>query len=114
MNSQFLEWKTKYELGVEEIDSQHRLFFEVIIRLVEALNDKHDLNYLMSLITELNAFARFHFMSEENMMVLVGFPGYEKHKNHHVELLGLLANKKMEFNNSMSDEQLMSIIYFIR
>ena len=80
MNNEFIEWLTKYEIGIEDIDLQHHFFFNLINRLAGELTRSDDLNYQNALVSELNAYARFHFISEENMMFRVGYPESVNHK----------------------------------
>ena len=43
-------------------------------------------------LEELHKYADFHFTSEENVMLMNGYPDYEKHKKQHDELIQTLAN----------------------
>ncbi len=86
-------WQSNYELGVEDIDLQHRFFFNLINRLAAELLKTQDTQYRMDLINELNAYAKFHFISEENMMRKSNYPGFSYHKNLHFELIQQLSTR---------------------
>lgn len=86
-------WKSSYNLGVEDIDLQHRFFFNLINRLATELLQSGDLQRRMDLINELNAYAKFHFISEENMMRKSEYPGFSSHKSLHYELIQQLSTK---------------------
>ena len=93
MNNEIIEWQSKYEVGIEDIDFQHHFFLNLINRLASELTGLNDIEYQNALISELNAYARFHFISEENMMFRSGFPGYMNHKNLHLELIDQLSSR---------------------
>lgn len=86
-------WRKDYELGVEDIDLQHRFFFNLVNRIATELLQTKDVQYRMDLINELNAYAKFHFISEENMMRKSNYPGFSYHKNLHFELIQQLSTK---------------------
>ena len=89
-----IEWQTKYELGIEDIDYQHHFFFNLITRLANELKEANNLDYRARIISELNAYARFHFISEENMMIRSRYPGIEEHKILHFELIDQLSARQ--------------------
>ena len=56
-----------------------------------------------ALIAELNAYARFHFISEENMMARAGYPDLEAHRKHHNEVSATYASIASVINASPSE-----------
>lgn len=89
-----MAWNSSYEIGMEDIDFQHHFFLNLINRLAGQLLATHDLDYRNALISELNAYAKFHFLSEENMMRREHYPLLEEHRNHHRELVNQLSVKQ--------------------
>lgn len=87
-------WSASYELGIEDVDLQHRFFFNLINRLALELQQAKDMQYRTDLINELNAYAKFHFISEENMMRKARYPDFLQHKAQHVELIEQLSSKE--------------------
>ena len=86
-------WEACYELGVEDIDLQHHFFFNLINRLASELVRTDNVQYRGELINELNAYAKFHFISEENMMRKSAYPHFLHHQNLHVELIEQLSTR---------------------
>ena len=86
-------WEVGYELGIEDIDLQHHFFFNLINRLAKELLQANDAQYRGALINELNAYAKFHFISEENMMRKSAYPHFSHHQNLHVELIEQLSTR---------------------
>lgn len=89
-----LEWSSEYELGVGEIDLQHRYFMMLINRLYQALQSGDDYAFQVALLKELNAYVKFHFISEENMMRQAGYAHLAEHHRHHIELIDKLNGKE--------------------
>lgn len=108
-NAAQIQWKAAYELGVETIDLQHKYFFNLIIRFAEEINGDHF--YQRRLIQELNAYAKFHFISEENMMYKAGYPLLPEHKTHHIALINALNAKQAAF--LFGDLQADEIVVFL-
>ncbi|MCF6354184.1 MAG: hemerythrin family protein [Candidatus Polarisedimenticolaceae bacterium] len=81
-----LAWDQKWSVGVEGIDLQHRYFIDLINRIY-AETEARDTTHQTRLINELGSYTQQHFMSEENIMHKLGFPGMEKHCATHQELL---------------------------
>lgn len=94
MSKHLGKWSACYELGIEDIDLQHHFFFNLINRLAVELEQAKDVQYRIDLINELNAYAKFHFISEENMMRKSEYPDFMYHKSLHLELIGKLSTKE--------------------
>lgn len=95
-----MQWRSEFETRVEEIDLQHRFFLRLINRLGEELSTAQDPNYRQRLIDELHRYAKFHFLSEENLMVKFGYPAFDSHRKHHLDLLDNLSSRA---NNQSRD-----------
>jgi hemerythrin-like metal-binding protein len=108
-----LGWKKKYELGVEDIDLQHHYFLNLINRIADEVKKSEDKQYIESLAAELNAYARFHFISEETMMLHAGYPDYEEHRQCHFELLEQLGIEQYNLIHDPSETEVDRIITFL-
>ncbi len=104
INEKDLEWSPKYNLGVSEIDLQHQYFLSLINRICGSLNDNKYRDYHSSFISELNYYARFHFISEENLMAIAGYPELEDHKQKHRDLIQELYVKQFWIDGSQTAE----------
>ncbi len=108
MQRKNLSWKVNYDLGIEDIDYQHHYFLNLINRLSEELSEVTAPARQAALIAELNAYARFHFVSEENIMAKAGYPQLEDHRELHLDLIRQLNSReallKLENSNQRADE----------
>lgn len=93
-----IEWKKKYEIGHPRIDFEHRIFVDLISRIIDAVDENKDEEYLQRMIYELRKYTEFHFVSEENIMYSVSYPDYDSHVESHRELLERFSQKKMEMD----------------
>lgn len=81
-----LEWLDTFELGVPEIDGEHRTMLDLMkaVQLAVAARDrKRGEQYLDRLL----AFSRSHFAREETLLEGWGYPDTAKHANYHAKLL---------------------------
>ncbi len=95
-----LNWKDQYNTGISEIDYQHRYFLSLIKRITTVIRDKKDHTYCQRLFMELVYYTKFHFYSEENIMVYFNYPYLKEHQRIHHDLVDLLTNEI----NSMDDD----------
>lgn len=113
MERAHITWQDSYVLGIQDIDFQHHYFLNLINRLIDDLRQHGDPTVQGALVSELNAYARFHFISEENMMLRAGYPRIDEHKLHHRQLLDQLSLKQLQLEVRHSEESLNEIIDFL-
>lgn len=93
-------WKKSYEIGVAEIDMQHRQLVGFINELSEAMMVKQGHRTVPHVIEELGAYILLHFTTEEALMEKSFYPGRADHHNKHLELTGkFLAFKDRYFQD---------------
>ena len=88
-----LKWEKRFEIGHERIDFEHMIFFDLIMTLEQCIQSDGDPERAKRTINEIVKYARFHFISEENIMEDVGYPGLADHRELHVELIDKLHNQ---------------------
>ena len=92
------KWQDKYNIGVDAIDVEHRNLITCINKLVAA--QTLDKTIILKLADEVIMYAKFHFMSEENLMYLTKYPKYEQHCEYHKILLKKLTAKRNKIAES--------------
>lgn len=113
-DSNKLDWDKKYELGIEDIDLQHHYFLNLIKKINELIHHPKFKVYKSRLLSELNAYAQFHFISEENMMLAAGYQDLGNHQRQHKELLTKLTLKENQIKSNPEDEEeLKEIVQFL-
>lgn len=82
-----MEWKDTYNIGVKEIDDQHRQLADMITRLEKALSTELVNKEIGNTLKFLVDYTKKHFAAEEEVMVGSGFPGLSQHKELHKNLI---------------------------
>ena len=82
-----IEWKKEFELGVPEIDSEHRELIELINSTYAALQAQRGSSNIMAFLGEIFAKISAHFALEESIMRKYRYDGYLEHKHEHERLL---------------------------
>lgn len=77
---------TKYEIGLAEIDNDHRRIIAIMLRVRNALHKK---NYKLCslLLDEFVGEAEEHFLAEEKILRHAKYPGLNNHIVYHQELI---------------------------
>ena len=110
-----VKWDDKYKIGVEDIDLQHHYFLNLINRIENEIKKADNYEYVKSLVSELNAYTKFHFLSEEGMMLHSGYPKLEEHKQLHYDLIQSLGTEQYKLLTyyQKGDERMFEIIKFL-
>ena len=81
-----VEWSTALEIGDKEIDSQHRIFIDIINKLQDAffsdeVGDTTEIQ--ISILQELLEYTKYHFSYEEQRMRDAQYPDVAAHWRLH-------------------------------
>lgn len=98
-----MDWDKKFEVGNHKIDLEHQVFFDLVQAITVAEKQNFSRDKTRRLIAETMKYAEFHFLSEENMMVDVGYPDFEAHHAQHVALMQHLQSAVVKFEIGGSD-----------
>ncbi len=97
-----IQWDAKFSVGNEKIDREHRVFLDLVRSCSEAVEDGSDPGFTLRLLEELSLYARFHFFSEETLMIKSAYPDQEAHHRDHVRLLAELRDRIHEYREDTS------------
>lgn len=81
-----IEWTPALELGVEQMDRQHRQLVKILNELHQAMLGGSQPRDLMRVMKELILYTKYHFTTEERLMAETGYPGLPRHKQKHEAL----------------------------
>ena len=86
-------------VGSEDLEAEHALQYKLLGE-AERLLESGDRVAAREVITQLHSYSDAHFASEQVLMRLHSYPGYQAHEREHGELLrvleGLLSNLDAE------------------
>ena len=105
-NNYGMAWSENYELGCDQVDSQHKRLFELVRDLVKACTEGYDTQVLNETITFLVQYTVLHFKDEEMFMINHNYPEYESHKLLHDDFKITVRNLVQEFNDTGSTSEL--------
>lgn len=80
-------WNSNFNTGIERIDFEHKIFIELVNSLKKSLDSNCPKSELLRILMEIEKYAEFHFISEENFMMRIEYPDFKKHQIQHFELL---------------------------
>lgn len=79
-------WKPSYEIGVPEIDAQHRALVRLINQLFDAMKEDRGQAAMSLILDELFDYVQLHFTTEENCMRDHGYGDLQQHVHEHLDL----------------------------
>lgn len=91
-----LPWKDEYNVNVGVMDTQHRRMADLVNELHTAFRSKRTGKEIRATLSELIAFTRLHFATEEELMLKYSYPGYPAHQAAHKLVLGQM-NKLADY-----------------
>ena len=104
-------WKDRYNLGVSQIDQQHKELFSRVSNFVETLRSNDSWDKRVEKVNETLSFMKdyviTHFHDEEEYQRSIDYPGYEFHKQLHDDMVNYVGEVSKRYEQSNNNEQLM-------
>jgi hemerythrin len=82
-----INWLSRYQTGIAEIDAQHMLLYEVVNDLIDSFRRGDPNDQVAGVVNFLVTYTLEHFDSEEAWMERQGYPGLEAHRKEHQDLI---------------------------
>jgi len=93
-------WTPNLSVGVENIDSQHKIWFEKADQLFQAGKNGKSSEVVVQLFDFLDDYTKQHFHDEEMYMLSIRYPEIEAQKSAHKKFIADLAKLKTEYQTS--------------
>ena len=108
----YVDWSEEFSVGVKEIDQQHKRFIVIMNDLYEALENQDERIVLGDIITQLAAYANYHFLTEEKYMDEYDYEGTTQHKKEHQALRDDIAvfGEKYQQNEEKYAQELLHFV----
>lgn len=109
----YADWTPDFTVHHPVMDEQHQTIFRLVNELHLAIFQKKTRDVLGHVVDELIDYTERHFAEEENLMRRVKFPGYDKHKESHDQLLRQVLDFESKFrsgDNSFSAEMFQFLV----
>lgn len=91
----------KFNIGVTAVDSEHKHLLSCINKLISVQERGVDKAIILRLADETLLYAKFHFLSEENLMCLTHYPSIVKHSEIHRSLINKLEYSRRNLSDSL-------------
>ena len=108
----YVDWSEDLSVGVKEIDQQHKRFIVIMNDLYEALENQDERIVLGDIITQLAAYANYHFLTEEKYMDEYDYEDTAEHKREHQALRDDIAvfGEKYQQNEEKYAQELLHFV----
>ncbi|MBN1951007.1 MAG: bacteriohemerythrin [Bacteroidales bacterium] len=97
----FMQWRPDFNLGIEEMDNQHKKIVELINTLHEAFLENSTGEILKDIFSELIDYADYHFKAEEALFKKYNFPFAEEHIKMHVHFTEKINSLKKQYEQGV-------------
>jgi hemerythrin len=94
MTAPVVTWSDSYNLGIPEIDEQHKSLFVIINKIWQGIVDRAPREDLLTLVNQLEMYTLAHFAAEEIFMRVTNYPGLEEHKDAHQKFVARVEAEK--------------------
>jgi len=78
-----IPWKDDYNLGIKEIDDQHKRFIGILNELYDAIKEMQMSEKVGAILESLDAYTNMHFATEEKYFETFHYLDAEHHKEEH-------------------------------
>lgn len=92
--NRIVEWSDGLNLGIPEIDTQHRGLVDSINQLWGAIVKKAGSSEVVAILDELERYVVSHFTTEEALMRVQRYPAFEEHRDEHRHFQAQIAQAK--------------------
>jgi len=110
------EWKERYNLGIEEIDKQHKRLFEIGAKVydIAILNNSFDhYDEIMKVLDELLEYTEYHFKYEEELMKKYDYTDYDQQQHDHTFYVNKIKSISSKDVDNNQHKTIMEIVDFL-
>lgn len=105
-------WQSNYALGMQEIDAQHKMLFDIMNHLWEGIVTNADTAHIVRVLEELEHYTVLHFTEEEMFMRNIGYPHFEAHVALHRRFVQKISEEKTKI---LQGQHLsLDLLHFLR
>jgi len=93
-NTTLVTWQDNYALGMNEIDEQHKMLFDIMNRLWAAIVRNADSAAVAGILEDLERYTVLHFTEEETFMRSIDYPNFDEHVTYHRKFVQKIVEEK--------------------
>jgi hemerythrin len=96
----FIAWNESLGLDIDAIDEGNKALINIMNNLYEQNKAGESKEIIKATLSELSAFATFHFSNEEDYMASINFPDLAAHRSIHQRLLEKINDFSREYSKN--------------
>ncbi len=102
-----MKWLDEYNIGIEEIDNQHKDLLKNLTQLKQSFSKEEDAVKTLKFLVD---YTDSHFLKEEEFMQQISYPDYADHKKIHEKL----TSKVLELVAGSKQGKGLDVAYLLR
>lgn len=95
----FFTWESKYELGIPEIDNQHKKWVAILNKFYDQVSKSDLKQNMLEMLDEALDYTKFHFREEEKFMASINYAKIDDQKRMHKDIITTLENFRKTINS---------------
>jgi hemerythrin-like metal-binding protein len=95
-----MNWESKYEFGIPEMDKQHRKWLEILNNFYDGVSKGDLKDKMLLLVDEALKYTKYHFDEEEKFLAKLNYPNIAEQKKMHQAIIATLTNYKKEISGN--------------
>ncbi len=99
----YINWDPSFSVGVGPLDGQHQTLFQIINRFYDAMEMHAPQAVLSAIFGEVLDYTNMHFKLEEAIMRRYSYPGFERHRQYHQQLVARAVAIKSDIDAGQRD-----------
>jgi hemerythrin len=107
------KWSEKYSVGIEEIDEQHKVLFDLIEKIHAAILEHKGTAVSTQILDELVEYTRVHFSLEQSLMRMGKYPDYDNHCALHHDLVTEVEAMQQKVHSGTASVS-FELLHFLR
>ena len=108
-----IRWNEGLNLGVETLDNDHKKLLNIINKLSSAMCDDETCDIIESIFTELEEYAKSHFLREETYLKDCGCSRYSEHMEQHRVFSEKIPQLKAKVLSSKDSNTVQEVSIFL-
>ncbi len=106
----YIKWREDLEIGIDEIDAQHKALFEKVNDLLHACNTGKAKEEVVSTLEFLSEYVVTHFKDEEAYHRKYKYPHYKEHAKLHSDFVEEIEELKRAYEEEGTNLQLVVMV----
>lgn len=102
MTELFMKWEPAFNLGLTEIDEQHKRIVAIINQLNQAILDQESDEKIDQILAEMSDYADYHFKTEEGYFHKHHFPLIDDHILQHKKFIDKVADFRKKYEDGQA------------